>query len=172
MLDTTAFLARWPLYAPPGSRLYTTSLVLGEVRDRESRSGLELALTASRVQVLDPPPGLVREAERLAARHGLHTVLSGTDLSVAALALLLREEGEVVVVTDDYALQNLVALAGLRFMPLRTRGIVRAESYIAVCPACGYRSTRPGERVCPVCGTPLVRRSRRRRGREKGRGRT
>ncbi|WP_228546789.1 NOB1 family endonuclease [Hyperthermus butylicus] len=158
VLDTTAFIARWPLYAPRG-RMYTTSLVLGEVRDPSSREGLELALSLGRVEVRDPSPGSIRRVEKLAARHGLHVSLSRTDLSVLALALELAGEGRrVVVVTDDYSVQNLAALLGLEYRSLRTRGISRVEDYEAVCPACGYRSRRPGERVCPVCGTPLSRR--------------
>ncbi|KSW11513.1 DNA-binding protein [Pyrodictium occultum] len=166
VLDTTAFIARWPLYAPGSGRLYTTSLVVEEVRDSWSREGLELALGLGRVEVRDPRPAALRRVLREAARAGLHSSLSRTDTSVAALALELAEEGlPVVVVTDDYAVQNLAAILGLEYMPLRTRGIERVEDYIVACPACGYVSRRPGERVCPVCGTPL--RRVRRRGRRR-----
>ncbi len=157
VLDTTAIIARWPLYAPRGE-LYTTSLVVGEVRDQYSREGLELALALGRLQVRDPKPATLGRVEREAARVGLHVTLSRTDISVVALALELAREGRrVVVVSDDYAVENLAGLLGLEFQPVRTRGISRVEVYEAVCPACGYRSRRPGERVCPVCGTRLVR---------------
>ncbi len=159
VLDTTALIARWLLYTPVQG--YTTSLVVAEARDRDSREGAELALQLGRLLVLDPPREILEEARRAAARLGLHSSLSETDLSVAALALHLRRRGEVVVVTDDYALQNLVAKLGFRFQPLRTRGISRTEEYIVVCPGCGYRSTRPGEKRCPHCGTPLRRVKRR-----------
>ncbi|ALL01921.1 hypothetical protein Pyrde_1878 [Pyrodictium delaneyi] len=158
VLDTTAFIARWLLYAPGAGQAYTTSLVIEEVRDQASREGLELALGLGRLEVRDPSPEALKRAVREAAKAGLHASLSRTDLSVAALALELRQQGyRVIVVTDDYALQNLVAKLGLEYKPLRTRGITRVESYRVQCPACGYVSRRPGERVCPVCGTPLKR---------------
>jgi UPF0271 protein len=157
VLDATALIARWPLYAPRGE-LYTTSLVAGEVRDSYSREGLELALQLGRLVIRDPRPGTFRRVEREAARRGLHVSLSKADISVVALAVELRGEGRsVVVVSDDYAVENLAGLLGIPFQPVRTRGISRVEEYEAVCPACGYRSRRPGERVCPVCGTRLVR---------------
>jgi UPF0271 protein len=163
VLDTTALIARWLLYAP--TRGFTTSLVAAEARDQASREGLETALQLGRLEIRDPSPRFLAEARRQAARLGLHSSLSEADLSVAALALELRSQGnEVVVVTDDYALQNLVASLGMRFQPLRTKGIRETRDYVVRCPACGYVSTRPGERVCPVCGTPL-RRYRRRRSR-------
>ena len=154
VLDTTAFLARFPLMVPR-ARLYTTSLVLGEVRDRESREGLELALGLGRVEVLDPAPGFLMRARREAARRGLLQRLSDTDLSVAALALQLASAGEsVTVVTDDYALQSLIAFLGLRYQPLRTRGIRRPRGGRSRCPVCGA-PVSPWEEACPVCGSPL-----------------
>jgi len=157
VLDTSAFIAKWPLYAPR-AKIYTTSLVVSEVRDAESRQGLETALLLNRVEVLDPGQRYVKQARREAKRKGLLIALSETDLSVAALALQLRDRGyDVEVITDDYALQNLVSLLGLGFRPLRTRGIKRIEEYIVICPACGYQSRDPSERICPVCGTPLRR---------------
>ena len=154
VLDTTAFIARFPLMVPR-ARLYTTSLVVEEVRDRESREGLELALGLGRVEILDPAPSFTLRARREAARRGLLQRLSDTDLSVAALALQLSDAGEeAVVVTDDYALQSLVAFLGLRFQPLRTRGIRRPRGSRPRCPVCGS-PVNPWDEACPVCGTPL-----------------
>jgi UPF0271 protein len=170
VLDTTAFIARLPLYAPR-IRAYTTSSVLSEVRDSESKAGLEMALTLERVSVLDPPSEYLERAKKEALHRGLHVSLSKTDLSVAALALMLRDRGhDVEVVTDDYALQNLLSFLGIGFRPIRTRGIRRSEEYIVVCPACGYRSNNPAEKVCPVCGTPL-KRVRKHKSRRRGRTR-
>ena len=130
-----------------------------EVRDAESKARLETALALGRVRVVSPPRAYVRRVAEASTEIGEHGSLSRTDLEVAALALYLRERGEpVTVVTDDYALQNLVAHLGLPFQPLRTRGIRGVRSYVYACPACGYVSRRPGERVCPVCGTRLVKR--------------
>ncbi len=157
VLDTTAFLAALPLMLYDAI-LYTTPSVVEEVRDAESRSRLETALVLERVRVVAPRWRYKRLVLREATRLGLHTSLSNTDLDVAALALQLRsEEGGVSVVTDDYALQNLLGHLHIEWRPLRTRGISRVEEYIVICPVCGYKSEKPGEKVCPVCGTPLRR---------------
>ncbi len=157
VLDTSGFIARWPLYAPRAT-IYTTSLVISEVKDSESKQGLEIALLLDRIHVLDPRQSYIKQVIREARKRGLHISLSKTDISVAALALQLRERGlEVEVITDDYSLQNLLALLGIKYRPLRTRGIRRVEEYIVVCPACGYTSRNPAEKTCPVCGTPLKR---------------
>ncbi len=162
VVDTTALLAKWVLHVP--ARIYTTPDVVAEARDAESRAATETALELGRLEAITPPEWAVREALEAARRIGLHTSLSETDLSVAALALYFTRQGHrVVIVTDDYALQNLAASLGLSFMPLRTRGIRERRLYIVRCPACGYISNDPGIRTCPVCGTPLRRYRRRRR---------
>ena len=162
VLDTTAFLAALPLMIYT-ARLVAPPRVIEEVRDRESRERLEVATLVERVEVVEPRERYRWRVKRVAVKLGLHTSLSDTDIDVAALALQLREEGggEVTVVTDDYALQNLLAKLGVEYMPLRTRGIREAREYILVCPVCGYVSKRYGERICPRCGVPLVKRPRR-----------
>jgi len=161
VLDTTAFLAALPLMLYT-ARLVAPPRVVEEVRDRESRERLEVAAILDRVEVLEPAERYRWRVRRAAVRLGLHASLSETDVDVAALALQLRDEGEdVTVVTDDYALQNLLAKMGVGYMPLRTRGISEAREYTLVCPVCGYVSRRYGERRCPRCGVPLVKRPRR-----------
>lgn len=159
VLDTTAFIAKLPLYAPQDYEMYTTRQVLEEVRDKDSLAGLELVLSINRIQVVSPSHKYVVRVRAEAVRHGLHTSLSETDVTVLALALELREESkaDVAIVTDDYTVQNMAKLLGLDFTPLRTRGIKSVVTYTVQCPACGYVSTRLDEQVCPVCGARLKR---------------
>ncbi|MET1101852.1 MAG: NOB1 family endonuclease [Pyrodictiaceae archaeon] len=156
--DTTAFLAALQLQAY-SYLLVTTPDVIDEVRDSDSRDRLELALEVGRVKIGRPSNKHLHKVLSKAVDIGEHGVLSRTDIGVAALALELKEAGcEVIVVTDDYALQNLLSHLGIVYKPLRTRGITRRYKYIYVCPACGYVSYKPGERICPRCGTTLVKR--------------
>ena len=149
VLDTTAFIARLTLYAPR-ARLVTTPSAASEARDPSSREAVELAVQLGRLSLEEPPGELVARVERAARRHGIRG-LSRTDLEVAALALSYRLRGaSVVLVTDDYALQALASLLGIRFQPLRTRGIQGPWE-------ARRRPRRPPERRCPACGAPLPR---------------
>lgn len=121
VFDTSAFLAKYHLYVPShGYCIYAPPAVVEEVRDAENREALELGLELSRVIVRSPSQAyrerIMEEAKK--------KKLSGTDIDVAALALELREEGhEVTVLTDDYALQELLLENRINVRPLRTRGI-------------------------------------------------
>ncbi len=159
VLDTSSFLAALPLQVYRAELVTTPSVVL-EVRDRDSRAKLETSLALGRVRVSKPSPRLVERVKQKALEVG-EAGLSSTDIEVLGLALEYREKcpnAEVVLVTDDYSVQNLATHLGIKFKPIRTRGISRERQYIIVCPACGYRAKSLSEKVCPVCGTRLVRR--------------
>lgn len=123
IMDTAALLARLQLHMYYGD-LYTTPSVLAEVKDFESLYGLELSAAASRLTVKEPEPGYRALAEEVARRRGVLSSLSKADIEVLALALELREKGvSLLVLTDDYVLQRLLASEGIDFAPVKTVGI-------------------------------------------------
>ncbi|AFL67049.1 NOB1 family endonuclease [Desulfurococcus amylolyticus] len=161
VLDTGGLLAKYyrllPRYA---FKTYTTESAVNEVIDSENRNVLTDAIETGLIEVLEPGDSFYLRAVEEARRIGEITKLSKTDLEVAALALMLNERGKVVVVTDDYSLQNLLLHLGISFKPLKTSGIKTSREYSEYCPTCGYIPAHPGEINCPICGTPLVRRKR------------
>ncbi len=162
VLDTTSLLAALPLQLY-NAILVTTPSTISEVRDRENFEKTNLSLSIGRIKILKPEKSYVDIVREKALAIGEHT-LSNTDIEIAALALQVskecreHEDIEVVVMTDDYSLQNLLSHIGLEFMPLRTKGIREKRRYIVICPACGYRAKSISEKYCPVCGTKLVKR--------------
>ncbi len=155
VLDTTGFLAAIQL-AAYRDLVYTTPSVLEEVRDSASTERLIYTVASGRLEVAEPSSRARKTVEAKAREIGEKN-LSSTDIDVASLALDLAHRGcKVLVVTDDYALQNLLSHLGIEYMPLRTRGIKERRRYRIICPACGYQTKNPKETTCPVCGTPLV----------------
>ncbi len=113
--DVAALIARLPLVIR--ARHYTTPLVAEEVRDAESRQGLEFMVETGVLEIAEPggpPPSLPK---RLADK------LSGPDKSLLALAYKLRGEcSEVALATDDYALQEAAARLGIKVVRVRYPG--------------------------------------------------
>jgi len=115
VLDAAAFFAGIQLLLPEDC-VFTTPSVLSEVKDEESRSKLEASMEAGKVKVAAPSSKRKLGDARL----------TEADKSVLLLALELKESGaaeEVVVVTDDYALQSAAKTLGLRYAPVKTLGI-------------------------------------------------
>ncbi|MEM0367843.1 MAG: nucleotide-binding protein [Desulfurococcaceae archaeon] len=161
ILDTGALLAKYYRYAPRIKvDIYTTDSAVNEVKDQENKSALIEALELRLIHVEKPGRTFIIKIMEIAKAIGCLHKLSITDVEIAALSLQLRKEySEVVVVTDDYELQNLLSYMGVSFKPLRTRGIEDLRVFKAYCPVCGYTPGKPSEDTCPLCGSKITRRN-------------
>ncbi len=159
VFDTSAFLAKYHLQIPDNRyKIYTTQSVVSEVKDTENEQALEIGIMVGRIIVEQPSSSSIDRVKKTAKRIGEIASLSKTDIEVAALALEKSSNYKVVVITDDYSLQNLLYHLGISFKPLRTRGIKKTMKYKVFCPVCGYIPSKPGEDTCPLCGAKIVKR--------------
>lgn len=85
--------------------------------------------------------------------------LSQTDMDVVALSLKYESMGyDVVTVTDDYSMQNVLKLLNLKFQGVYTRGIKETVKWQKICKGC--RKKYPGDATlteCDICGSPIIR---------------
>ncbi len=129
----------------------TVPAVYAEVKDEQSRIRLEFV---EGLKVIEPDARCVGRVAEAARTSGDHMRISKADGDLLALALQEQEAGkDVVVMTDDYAVQNVARRLGVPTAALRqkkTRGSVAWEKR---CAGCG-RTFADGEE-CPVCGSPL-----------------
>jgi len=138
--------------------VYTTSLAVSEVRDLENRQALLEAIDVGIINITDPEKRYINTILLEAKNTGSLSKLSTTDIHIAALALMLRERySNVIVITDDYELQNLLLNIKISFKPLKTSGITCFIKYTVYCPICYYTPSNPGETTCPFCGAKLTR---------------
>ena len=156
VLDTSAFIMG---FNPSGQAdAYTVEAVENELltgtmahlrfRLSKEKGGLTVRAPSSRSR---------ETVEQASARVGEKGFLSQADRDVVALALDLKQEGfEPVIVSDDYAVQNLAEHLLLRYGSLANFGIVHRFQWIMYCPACHRRYRHPGKK-CRVCGTELRR---------------
>lgn len=95
--------------------------------------------------------------EEASSRAGESGYLSKADREVLALAMDLKLDGrEPMIVSDDYAIQNIADHLRIRHGSLANYGIVHRFNWIMYCPAC-HRRYKPPAKKCSVCGTELRR---------------
>ncbi len=158
ILDTSAFLARLPfrLVEP----MVTTQAVIEEIKKGRLVESTNTLVQMERVVVQNPQQGSITEVVAKAKKTKDDFVLSAADISLLALALELQEQGKaVVLLTDDYSLQNTAKNLGLPYQKIRTKGIKEQWTWVIICPGCHAEYTtgyRKGD-FCPICGTPLIR---------------
>ena len=108
--------------------------------------------------VRHPSQKSMKTVESTSQRTGEKGSVSTADREVVALALDLKESGlDPLIVTDDYAVQNLAEHLGLVYGALANFGIAHRFRWVMYCPAC-HRRYSPPEKKCLVCGTVLKRR--------------
>ncbi|MCD6508996.1 MAG: nucleotide-binding protein [Thermoprotei archaeon] len=160
VLDSSAIINYLNRYYAPGLCYYTTNSVLEEVKSSLSRIRLECSMLRGELRILDPTPEDIEEVVKNAKRTGDFFKLSKTDIEVLALALRLkRGGGDVVIITDDYAIMNLSIRLRVPFKPALMSPISEYREVILVCPVCHYKVRIDEEGgqgvVCPLCGTEL-----------------
>ncbi len=109
------------------------------------------------VIVSSPSLKALSSVEAISSKAGEKGHVSQADREVVALALDLKEEGQdPIIVSDDYAVQNMAEHLHLEYGSLANYGIAHKFDWIMYCPACHRRFSVP-EKTCRVCGTDLKR---------------
>lgn len=160
VLDTSAFMGGFnPLLAEAPS--YTTPQIIEELNRRAIPLPYSVAVEQRKLTISTPDPNALETASRTAEAVGDRRKLSEADLSLIALGLDLKGRGfDVVVVTDDYSIQNVAGRLELPHQPLSNLGIRTQIRWILYCSSC--RRTFPpnfSDRVCPTCGGEVKRRA-------------
>ena len=158
VLDTSALIMGLD---PLGLELeiYSVPEVTEELSDETGPSiRLTASISSGKLKIQNPTLPSQKEVEGKAMMLGDKFSLSKADENVLALALDLSREGKTpIIVSDDYAVQNVAEGLGIAYQPLATLGIRQRFRWIYYCPACFRQHAGENPRVCQVCGTELKR---------------
>jgi len=142
----------------PSGQAYT----VGAVEDELSQGTIaqlrfRLSKDKGDLTVRPPSANALEAVESLVGKTGEKGYVSVADREVVALALDLKGSGlDPVIVSDDYAVQNLAEHLKLAYGALANFGIVHKFEWVMYCPAC-HRRYNPPAKKCTVCGTGLKR---------------
>ena len=158
VLDATAFYAGTPFMGT--SNYHVPPRVLKEFSHGNMVGRIEGLVEAGRLIVREPSEVGMARVKQVAASSGDLGQASPADLSVVALAIDLASEGfEVVVLSDDYAVQNLAQIMNVPYVSIISGGIKRAVQWKYYCSGCGKIFGKRVD-VCDVCGSRVKRKFR------------
>ncbi len=148
ILDTNAIIAGIELKGaiPPA--------VMEEIRENTLRLKLEIAISQGDIRVISPSMESLNKVLREAEKTG--DELSRADTEILALAL----DVSGILVTDDYAVQNIAKRLGIEFREMKEIGIKKVIEWKKVCRGCGREYPPDYRGVCTECGNRVVRRIR------------
>ncbi|HSA38844.1 MAG TPA: nucleotide-binding protein [Methanoregula sp.] len=145
VLDTSFFFGDFPVEGD----LFTVPSVLDELKDIRAKGNFE-KWCARGLRVQSPTEEGRKRVISAARTTKDVSVISGTDQDLLALALDLGAD----LHTDDFAIQNIALLLGVRTVPILQRKARRVH-WKYRCSGCGRYGEQDGE--CPVCGASIKR---------------
>lgn len=158
VLDTSAFIQGFNT-SDPKTILYTTQLVIEEIRDDMAKIRATNWSQTGKLVIQMPSEESIKLVLTRSKKMGEAKALSETDHSVLALTYqLTQQDQDVTLLSDDYSVQNLADELGLKYKGMNTMGIKRRFQWIHYCPGCRKQFPEPQpENICPICGTELRR---------------
>lgn len=145
VLDSSFFFGEFPA----AGELYTAPSVIDELKDIRAKGNLE-KWSACGLKVQAPTEESIHRVISAAKTTKDIAVISGTDRDLLALSLDLGAE----LRTDDFAIQNIALVLGVRTVPILQRKARRVH-WKYRCSGCGRYADEGGE--CPICGAAIKR---------------
>lgn len=137
-------------------RIITVPAVAKELKSSEASLRFDLACqNGARIEL--PDENLRGRVLKVAEDTRDCEELSATDIDVLTKALQYREEA--VLLTDDYAVQNVARVMGIQVSPVAQKKIKDVLVWQKECTGCRRRFDS-GD-VCPVCGSALKKKRKR-----------
>jgi len=160
ILDASAFIGKFYFYLPNG-KYVTVPEVLNEILDEKIKSIVETYVQTQKIEVKTPNMESIKTIERVATETGDLPYISKTDKQILALALEYKNKGfKTIIISDDYAIQNIAKKLTINFVSLIQKGIKYLITWEIYCPACGKRFPPDYiEEICDVCGEKIKRKA-------------
>lgn len=149
----------------PPVRMITITLVEDEIRSEDARLRYDIA-KAEGLRVEAVEAGYLESIKEEASQTRDIEKLSQTDLGILSKALEYRVQfgDDVILITDDFAVQNIAVRLGIAVLPVAQRVIRDQIVWQKQCVGC-FRHFKDGDE-CPVCGSPLRKKMKKKTGKK------
>ena len=150
ILDTSAILSGKPINLD-NVKMVTAQGISNELkpggRDYQSFQFLkERGLT-----IHSPSSESIEKIKAISRKTGDINRLSDTDIEILALAIDFGKNDEVIILTDDYSIQNTANMLNINFESISQEGITKRFKWSCRCRGCG-KKFKDNIKICPICG--------------------
>lgn len=150
ILDTSAFLSGKPINLND-SKIVTTPGVFQELEPGGKDYQFFQFLLEKGLTIYSPSKQSLNHVNIISEQTGDKDRLSNEDKEILALALEMDNDRDVVIITDDYSIQNMAYVLKLKFETISQRGITKKFKWAYQCLGCG-KKFKEDIKTCPICG--------------------
>lgn len=154
ILDASAFINGFQLVSKNN---FTVPEITTEIRDFESKLTMDMAIEDGRLSIQEVPIEYINSVDDVISKSGDVLRLSNPDKKLIALAYMFHSEGQnVLVISDDYTIQNTLKIIGIDYSGVLTEGIKEVYNWKKVCEGCKkeYAEDYPFD-DCEICGSRI-----------------
>jgi len=154
IIDTSAILSGKPI------NIIGDMVTSSSVSDEFSPGGRSYRsfqfLVEKGLKVMFPSSESVNKINRKSVEIGEENRLSKADKDILALALdfLKLNNKEVIILTDDYSIQNIAVVFKIKFESVNQIGITKKFKWSYRCQGCG-KKFKEHINICPICGAEI-----------------
>ena len=154
VLDASAFINGFKLI---NNKNFTVPEITAEIKDFESKLTFDMAIDEGKLIIQDVPYEYVEHVESIISKSGDVLRLSVPDKKLISLAyMLLKQENNVKVITDDYTIQNSLKIMGIPYSGIITDGIKEIYNWKKVCEGCKKEYDEDYHfDDCEICGSKI-----------------
>ncbi len=157
VLDSSAIING---YDPSSTMLrhFISSKAAEEIKDYNSKAKIQRAVEIGKLTVKTAKYEFIEEVKKAALETGDLHYLSEADIETLAIALeCVRKGMKVVILTDDYSIQNVANHLQIETRSVMMKGISKKIIWIRYCPSCGATYGVENIDECRICGSKLKR---------------
>ena len=148
VLDASAFISG---FLPEEDEYYTVYDVINELEDDQSKERFSYFLNSGKIKIKEPSLEIINEVLDKSQKTG--DKLSLTDIKLIALAI----ETDSAILSDDYGIQNVSSILGVKFNSIRESGIKKVIHWEYYCIGCKQIYSK-NKAICDNCGNVVKRR--------------
>lgn len=154
ILDASAFIGGFELN---NSLNFTISEISEEVKDLRSKMIFDQAINDNILFIEEPDNSSINQLNNVISGSGDTLRLSDVDKKLLALAIdFSNQKKDIIVVTDDYSIQNVLKILDIPYRSVLTEGIKGIYNWKKICQGCKkeYPDDYDDE-ICEICGSKI-----------------
>jgi endoribonuclease Nob1 len=153
ILDTSAILSGKPLNFED-AQVVTTVNIEKEIKPGGRDYQNYIYLKEKCLILKSPSKDSLKKIKETSKKTGDINRLSifDTELLATALDENKQNDAEVVILTDDYSIQNVATYLKIKFQNINQKGITKKFKWINRCRGCG-KKFKDNISICPICGS-------------------
>ncbi len=154
VIDTSVVLSGKPINLGD-VKLVTTNSISKELKPGGRDYRAFQFLLDKGLTIMSPSRKSIEKIDNVSKETGDINRLSNADREIIALAYDLKKEAEdVVILTDDYSIQNVADALKIQFESFSQKGITKSFKWTYKCKGCG-KKFKDNIKICSICGAKI-----------------